>query len=56
MAEQALYICKSCGAQSPTGIGYVVTNGATTFPAPDPGCPGPHLDRKFQVIDWRAGK
>jgi hypothetical protein len=36
------YCCKTCGAESPTGIGYAVS---TTYPlpAPRPGCIGPHV-------------
>lgn len=38
----ARYICKKCGAESPTGIGYVVADGQKQFPRPEMGCPNPH--------------
>jgi hypothetical protein len=38
------YVCKGCGAESPTGIGYVAGSGRDTFPDPRPGCPGPHVE------------
>lgn len=40
--EPLPYVCKRCGAQSPPGIGYVA-DGQTEFPAPEPGCPNPHV-------------
>jgi hypothetical protein len=39
----ARYVCKVCGAESPTGIGYVAGSGRVSFPDPDPTCPNPHL-------------
>ncbi len=39
------FVCKTCGAETPTGIGYAVT-GAYTAPAPAPGCPGTHKEEK----------
>jgi hypothetical protein len=39
----ARYVCKGCGAESPTGIGYVAGSGRVSFPDPRPGCPNPHL-------------
>jgi hypothetical protein len=35
------YLCKGCGAESPAGIGYVVTMPGV-LPAPDPACPNLH--------------
>jgi hypothetical protein len=35
------YCCKTCGAESPTGIGYVV-HGDDALPAPAAGCSGLH--------------
>ena len=36
------YACKSCGGESPVGIGYAVT-AADRLPDADPSCVGPHL-------------
>jgi hypothetical protein len=44
----ARYLCKRCGAESPTGIGYACTT-AGPLPAPAPDCPHPHAVRV-----WRA--
>jgi len=42
--KQARYICKLCGAESPTGIGYVLAPGNDSMirPTPWPKCPNPH--------------
>lgn len=38
------YICKTCGAESPTGIGYALAPGAEPpRAAPLPDCPNLHL-------------
>lgn len=51
------YICKKCGAQSPTGIGYAA-DGQTTFPDPAPGCPNLHavtpVTLTLTVHEWHA--
>jgi hypothetical protein len=36
----ARYLCKACGGESPTGIGYVQTMPAP-LPEPDQDCPNP---------------
>ena len=35
------FLCKLCGAESPVGVGYVVTMPGV-LPAPDPACPNHH--------------
>lgn len=42
------FVCKKCGAQSPTGIGYVA-NEQTDFPAPRKGCPNEHADPALRL-------
>lgn len=37
------YVCKTCGAEAPPGIGYAAGDPAG-FREPDPGCEGPHLE------------
>ena len=46
------YLCKSCGAESPAGIGYVQLNPG---PLPDitPGCPNPHVTEPPPAPYWR---
>jgi hypothetical protein len=39
----ARYLCKACGGESPTGIGYVQTMPAP-LPEPDQDCPNPHAE------------
>lgn len=39
------YICKGCGAESPSGIGYIGPDSGP-LPAPAPGCPNQHVERK----------
>lgn len=38
----AQFLCKTCGAQSPAGIGYALTAKAYVFPAPAASCNGLH--------------
>lgn len=40
-ATPARYVCKGCGAESPTGIGYASTV-AGPMPAPGEGCQNSH--------------
>lgn len=42
------YICKICGARSPRGIGYAVTNDHAdyNFPEPAADCPNFHFGDK----------
>lgn len=51
------YVCKTCGAESPPGIGYAVT-GQTEFQAPAAGCPGLHALPPVTWVDsdgvWHA--
>ena len=42
------FVCKRCGAQSPTGIGYA-GNGQTDFPAPRKSCPNDHADNTLRM-------
>lgn len=47
------YCCKTCGAESPAGIGYAVSPTAA-LPAPTPGCIGPHLSTESARHDGMA--
>ena len=38
----ARYICKNCGTESATGIGYAASSDYR-FPAPAANCPNPHM-------------
>lgn len=40
-----IFLCKTCGAESPPGIGYADTSEGP-LPAPAPECPNPHAERK----------
>lgn len=37
------YLCKACGAESPTGIGFPMSSPGA-LPAPASDCPHPHAD------------
>lgn len=39
--EPTNYLCKTCGAESPVGVGYF---GSPDAPHPAAGCPGPHQE------------
>jgi hypothetical protein len=59
MAEQARYICKVCGAESPTGIGYVLQEGEEPpRNEPDPNCDNLHLRPLYSinVTTWDNGR
>lgn len=42
MSELIRYLCKKCGAESPTGIGYAQTVPGP-LPAPQAWCINPHV-------------
>jgi hypothetical protein len=59
MADQARYVCKHCGAESPPGIGYVLQEGEEpTRSEPDPDCIHPHLKPGYAitVTTWDNGR
>ena len=44
----ARYLCKKCGAESPTGIGYAASS-SYVFPAPAANCPNLHMDSEVSA-------
>lgn len=51
---QGRYVCKYCGAEGPTGIGYLVHHDEM-LPPPKPGCPGAHAHQPYVSFYERRG-